>query len=42
MDVQSVIQYEEKNKYYILTHICGIWENYIYDLICKEETETQM
>ena len=32
MDLESVIQSEvsqkEKNKYHILTHICGIWKNW--------------
>ena len=46
MDLETVIQSEvsqkKKNKYHILTHICGIQKNVIYDLICKAETETQM
>ena len=45
MDLESVIQSEvsqkEKNKYHILTHICGIQKNGIDDLICKAEIETQ-
>ena len=46
MDLEIVIQSEvslkEKNKYPILTHICGIEKNGIDDLICKAEIETQM
>ena len=43
MDGNSVIQNEvsEKNKYRILTHICGIEKNGIDDLICKVKIETQ-
>ena len=45
MDLETVIQSEvsqkEKNKYCVLTHICGIQKNGIDDLICKEEIETQ-
>ena len=45
MDLESVIQSEvspeEKNKYCILTHICGIQKNGSDDLICKAELETQ-
>ena len=32
----------EKNKYYILTHICGILKNGTDELFCKAERETQM
>ena len=46
MDLETVIQSEvsqkEKNKYRILTHICGIWENGTDELVCKAEIETQM
>ena len=47
MDLETVIQNEvsqkEKNKYHMLTHICGILKkNSIGDLICKAEMETQM
>ena len=46
MDVESVIQRErsqkKKNKYWILTYICGIEKNGIDDLICKAEMKTQM
>ena len=44
MDLETVIQTEvskkEKNKYHILTHVCGIWKNGIDDPICKAEIET--
>ena len=46
MDLETVIQSEvswkEKNKYRILTHICGIYKNDKDNLICKAEIETQM
>ena len=43
MDGDSVIQNEvsQKNKYRILTHVCGIEKNGIDDLICKVKIETQ-
>ena len=45
MDLETVIKSEvsqkEKNKYHILTFICGIQKNGIDDLICKAEIETQ-
>ena len=43
MDLESVIQSEvsHKNKYHILTHICGIQKNSIDDLNCQADTETQ-
>ena len=45
MDLESVIQNEvsqkDKNKYRILTHICGIQKNGIDDLNYQEEIETQ-
>ena len=45
VDLESVIQSEvsqkEKNKYHIITHICGIQKNCIDDLIFKAEIETQ-
>ena len=44
MDVESLIQSEvsqkEKNKYCILTHMCGTYKNGINDLICQTEIET--
>ena len=46
MDLETVIQSEvsqkEKNKYCMLTHICGIWKNGTGQLVCKAEIETQM
>ena len=39
--IQNEVSQKEKNKYRILTHICGIWENGIDDFICKAEIETQ-
>ena len=46
MDLQTVIQSEvsqkEKNKYRIVTHICGIYKDGTDELICKAEIETQM
>ena len=46
MDLETVIQSEvsqkEKNRYRILTHICGIYKNGTYELVCKAEIETQM
>ena len=44
MDLGTVIlsKSEEKNKYHMLMHICGIQKNGTDDLICKAETETQM
>ena len=46
MDLETVIQSEvsqkEKNKYYILTHTCGIQKNGTDEPVCKAEIETQM
>ena len=46
MDLETVIQskvsQKEKNKYRILTHICGIQTNGTDELVCKAEIETQM
>ena len=46
MDIKTVIQSEvcrkEKNKYRILTHICGIQKNGTDEPVCKAEIETQM
>ena len=39
--IQSEVSHKEKNKYHILTHICGIQKNGIDDPICKAEIETQ-
>ena len=45
MDLETVIQSEvsqkEKNKYRILTHICGIYKNGIDDLIWNTEIENK-
>ena len=38
----EVSQKKEKNRYGILTHMCGINKNDKDDLICKAETEPQM
>ena len=44
IDLETVIQSEvtqkEKNKYCILTHICGIWKNSTDEPLCKAEIET--
>ena len=46
MDLESVIQSEvsqkEKNKYRILTHICGIQKNGTNEPISRAEIEMQM
>ena len=46
MDLETVIQSEvsqkQKNKYRILTHICGTWKNGTDILVCRTEIETQM
>ena len=46
MDLENVIQSEgsqkEKNKFCILTHICGIYKNCADEPVCKAEIETQM
>ena len=46
MDLEAVIQSEvsqnEKSKYRILMHICGIQKNGTDELVCKAEIETQM
>ena len=46
MDLETVIQSEvsqkEKNKYRILTHICGIQKNGTDEPACRAEIETQM
>ena len=40
--IQSEVILEEKNKYRILTHICGTEKNGIDEAVCKAEIETQM
>ena len=46
MDLETVIQSElnqkEKNKYHILTHICGTWKKGTDEPVCTAEIETQM
>ena len=46
MDLETVIQSEvsqkEKNRYRILTHICGTQKNGTDELVCRTEIETQM
>ena len=46
MDLETVIQSEvsqkEKNKYRILTHICGIQKNGTDEPVCRAEIETQI
>ena len=40
--IQSEVSQKEKNKYSILTHICGTQKNGTYEPVCREEIETQM
>ena len=42
MVIQSEVSQKEKNKYHILTHICGIQKNGTDELVSKAEIETQM
>ena len=46
MDLETVIQSEvsqkEKNKYHILTHICGIQKNGTDEPVCKAEIDTDV
>ena len=46
MDLETVIQSEvsqkEKNKYRILTHICGTQKNDTDELVCRAEIETDV
>ena len=39
---QSEVSQKEKNKYRILTHICGIQKYGTDEPVCKAEKETQM
>ena len=39
---KSEVSQKEKNKYHLLTHICGLWKNGIGDLVCKAEMERQV
>ena len=44
-DLETVIQCEnqkEKNKYRILTHVCGTYKNGTDESVCRAEVETQM
>ena len=40
--IQSAVSQKEKNKYRILTHICGIYKNSTDEPVCKAEIETLM
>ena len=40
--IQNEVSQKEKNKYHILTHICGIQKNGTDEPVCKAEVETQM
>ena len=46
MDIETVIESEvsqkEKNKYRILSHICGTLKNGTDELVCRAEMEIQM
>ena len=46
MDLETVIQSEvsqkEKNKYRILTHVCGTYTNGTDEPVCRAEVETEM
>ena len=39
--IQSEVSQKEKNKYRILTHICGIQKNATDEPVCKAAIETQ-
>ena len=39
--IQSELSLKEKNKYHIISFICGIQKNYTDELICKAEKKTQ-
>ena len=38
---KSEASQKEKNKYHILTHICGIWKNSADEPLCRAGIETQ-
>ena len=40
--IHSEVSQKEKNKYRILTHICGIQKNGTDESVCRAEIETQM
>ena len=46
MDLECVIQSQasqkEKNKFHIISLVCGIWKNGTDELICKAEIESQI
>ena len=37
--IQSGVSQKEKNKYCVLTHICGIWKDGIDDPLCSAAKE---
>ena len=40
--IMSEVSQKEKNKYRILTHVCGTWKNGTDEPGCMAEVETQM
>ena len=40
--IQSEVRQKEKNKYHILTHICGIQKNVTDEPVCKVEIDTDV
>ena len=40
--IQSEVSQKEKNKYCMLTHICGIQKSGTVEHFCKAEIKTQM
>ena len=46
MDLECVIQSQasqkEKNKFHLISLVCGIWKNGTDELICKAEIESQI
>ena len=40
--IQSEVSQKEKNKYCVLTHICGTQKNGTDEPVCRAEIETQM
>ena len=39
--IQSEVSQKEKNKYCIISLLCGIWKNDTDEIICKAKPETQ-
>jgi len=37
---QRDVNHKEKNKYHILIHVCGIWEDGTDEVICRAAMET--